>query len=85
MNEESFSEMLRENRIIQARQYFEEFGRIEKVFVNGGEVMPWHIDSVILEVVRNQERVKAVAISKINGVCTLQVAMQSTVSKRRTV
>ncbi len=85
MNEESLSEMLRENQIKQARQLFEEFGRIEKVFVNGGEVMPWHIDSVILEVVRNRERMKAVAISKINGVCTLKVAMQSTVSKRRTV
>ncbi len=85
MNEESLSEMLRENQIKQARQFFEVFGRIEKVFVNGGEVMPWHIDSVILEVVRNRERLKGVAISKINGVCTLQVAMQSAVSKRRTI
>lgn len=83
MNGESISQTLRDNQIKQARKLFEVFGRIEKVFVNGGEVKPWHIDSVLLEVARNRERMKGVAFSKINGVCTLRVAMQSSVPQRR--
>lgn len=85
MKTESVVEMMRTIQIKQARKFFETFGRIDKVFVNGGEVKPWHIDSVLVGTVRDWEKLKGFSIHKINGVCTLQISMQSAVPKRRKV
>lgn len=83
MNTDKTKEIIRNLQVQEARAHFEAFGRIEKVFLNGVEIKPWHIDAVLVEIVRNQARIRGVAIIRIDGVCALRVSMQPIAPKRR--
>lgn len=83
MNTEKTKEIINNMQVKKARAHFETFGRIEKVFLNGVEIKPWHIDAVLVEIVRDQARIRGLAIIRIGGVCTLRVSMYSVKHKRR--
>ncbi len=78
-------EMMRSVQIKEARKPFEVFGRIEKVFLNGAEIRPWHIDSVLIGVMRQKERLKGFSISRINQKCSLRIMLIPEERKRRSL
>lgn len=83
MNTEKTKEILKSLQVKEARAHFEAFGRIEKVFMNGAEIKPWHIDAVLVEIVRDQARIRGFAVIRIGGVCTLRVSIHPMEQKRR--
>lgn len=85
MRMERLTRTIDEIRKREAREQFEAFGRIERIFWNGVELKPWHHDSALVEIVREWERVQKLAISRLGGVCTLRVEMSRRVLKRRRV
>lgn len=82
---ETVIRMMRDLQIREARKPFEAFGRIEKVFLNGAEIRPWHIDSVLIGVMQQKERLKGFSISRINQICTLRVTLIQEEKERRKV
>lgn len=83
MNTEKTKEIIKNMQAKKARAHFEMFGRIEKVFLNGVEIKPLHIDAVLVEIVRDEARIRGLAIIRIGGVCTLRVSMYPMEHKRR--
>lgn len=85
MRMEKLTQIIDEIRKREAREQFEAFGRIERIFWNGVEVKPWHHDSALVEIVREWERVRKLAISRLGGLCTLRVETSRRLLQRRCV
>ncbi len=80
---ENVRETIRNIQTQETRRYFEPFGRIDRVFVNGIQIKPWHIDAVLVNIVRDRARLKAFTLSRIDGICALRVAMRPLDHTRR--
>ena len=81
MTDERMAKLLETARRMEVRSYFNVFGDIDIVYVNGVKVKPWHADAVIIQIYREQERLLAWSVARVNGICILRVILRQ--QKRR--
>lgn len=62
--------------LADAKAAFGALGDISKVIINATEFTPAQTDSALIAIADNWADVKAFALSRIDGVCTLRVAMR---------